>query len=341
MNAAPSPIGAASIAPTPRDTVLTDGTAQLYRFRATDERAEPAEPGLPVLLVPSMINRWYVMDLRPGVSLAASLVDAGLDTWLLDWGVPRDEDRYRTWGDGVARIARMVRRVKRETGAEKVLLVGYCMGATLSSVYAALHPDELAGFVNLAGPIDFRHAGFLGRLVDRAHFDPEALTAAGNLPAEMMQSGFVTLRPTGQISKWIALADRGLDADFRDAFSALEEWSNDNIPFPGESYVTYIRELYQDNRLAEGEHRVGGRLVDLSAIRCPVLTITASRDHICPPKAATALNALSGSDDTEVLEVPGGHIGAVVGSKAPKRLYPELARWLTERAARPSTKLLQ
>jgi polyhydroxyalkanoate synthase len=326
------------IGPTPRDTVLTDGTARLYRFRG--ETA--AEPGLPVLLVPSMINRWYVMDLRPGVSLAASLVDAGLDTWLLDWGVPEDEDRYRTWDDGVARIARMVRRVKRETGAEKVVLLGYCMGATISSVYAALHPDELAAFINLAGPIDFSHAGLLGALVDRAHFDPEALTAAGNLPPEMMQSGFVTLRPTGQISKWVALFDRALDPSFREAFAALEKWSNDNIPFPGASYVTYIRELYQDNRLARGEHRVGGRAADLSQIRCPVLTITASRDHICPPKAATALNDLVSSEDEEVLEVPGGHIGAVVGSRAPKKLYPALATWIRERnATAASTQLLQ
>lgn len=329
-----------AIGPTPRDTVLRDGTAQLYRFRRDPSLDDPAEPGLPVLLVPSMINRWYVMDLRPGVSLAASLVGAGLDTWLLDWGIPEDEDRYRTWDDGVTRIARMVRRVKRETGAPKVILLGYCMGATISSVYAAQHADELGGFINLAGPIDFSHAGFLGALVDEAHFDPEAVTAAGNLPASMMQSGFTTLRATGQLAKWVSLADRGLDPSFREAYDALETWSSDNIPFPGASYVTYIRELYQDNRLAKGEHRANGRAVDLGQIRCPVLTITASRDHICPPAAATALNALVGSTDKRHIEVPGGHVGAVVGSKAPKVLYPAIADWIHTHDQIPCTKKL-
>jgi len=271
-----------------------------------------------------------VLDLREDVSLAGALVGAGLDTWLLDWGVPEDEDRYRTWGDGVARIARMVRRVKRETGAARIVLLGYCMGATISAEYAALHPDELAAFINLAGPIDFEHAGLLGRLVDRAHFDPEALTAAGNLPAQMMQTGFVALRPTAQVSKWVALADCGLDPSFREAFEALEAWSGDNIPFPGACYVTYIRDLYQDNRLAKGEHRVGGRLADLGEIRCPVLTITASRDTICPPRAATALNDLVGSRKTDVLEVPGGHVGAVVGSRAPRLLHPSIIDWIRE-----------
>lgn len=312
------------IAPTPKDTVLVDGTARLYRFRRG--AAEPG--GAPVLLVPSMINRWYVLDLREGVSLADSLVRAGLDTWLLDWGVPNDEDRYRSWDDGVRRIARMVRRVERETGAERVTLVGYCMGATISTVYAALHPGELAGFVNLAGPVDFAHAGLLGELVHRDVFDPEAMTAAGNLPATMMQSGFVTLRPTQQIAKWVALADRGLDPSFRAAFDALETWANDNVPFPGASYVTYIRELYQENRLVRNEHVACGRRVDLSAIDCPVLTITASRDTICPPRAALALNDAVGSSDTSAIEVPGGHVGAVVGSQATKTLYPAIADWI-------------
>ena len=318
----------AVIAPTPKDTVLVDGTAQLYRFRSPARSTKACGGAAPVLLVPSMINRWYVMDLRPGVSVAGSLVERGFDTWLLDWGVPEDEDRYRTWSDGVARIARMVRRVKRETGAPRVVLFGYCMGATISSVYASLFPEELAGFINLAGPIDFEHAGFLGALVDRKHFDPEALTAAGNLPAEMMQSGFSTLRATGPLGKWVSLMDRGLDPAFMEAYDALETWSSDNIPFPGACYVTYIRDLYQDNALVRGEHRVGGRVADLENIRCPVLTVTASRDHICPPLAATALNDRVGSKKKDVLEVPGGHVGAVVGSRASKTLYPAIADWI-------------
>jgi polyhydroxyalkanoate synthase len=310
------------IAPTPKDTVLVDGTASLYRFRASS-----AESVGVVLLVPSMINRWYVMDLRPRVSLAAALVGAGLDTWLLDWGVPNDEDRYRTWDDGVTRIARMVRRVRRETGRTPGL-VGYCMGATISSVYAALHPETIAAFVNLAGPIDFSHAGLLGELVDPRFFDARAMTAAGNLPASMMQSGFSALRPTQQASKAFTLFDRGHDPSFREGFDALEAWANDNVPFPGAAYVTYIEELYQQNRLVRGEHYACGRRVDLRNLTSPVLAITAQKDAICPPAAANALCSLVGSDIKDTLSVNGGHVGAVVGSHAPKVLYPALADWL-------------
>lgn len=324
------------LAPTPKDTLFRDGTAALYRFRRP--QGEPAGAGLPLLLVPSMINRWYVLDLRRGASMADALVRAGIDTYCLDWGIPEDEDRYLAWDDVIARLSRMVRAVRRETGAPKVGVLGYCMGATLSTVYSALEPDSVAALVNLAGPVDFSHAGFLGEMVDGRYFDAEAIAAAGNMSPQMMQSGFVALRPTTQIAKWVGFLDRAHDPKARESFEALEAWAGDNIPFPGAAYATYIGDLYQKNALVKGEHYVRGRRADLKNIRCPVLTVVADRDAICPPKAATALNDGVSSTDKEVLTVAGGHVGAVVGGKAPKVLYPALAAWFKKRlsaAARP------
>ncbi len=116
-----------------------------------------------------------------------------------------------------------------------------------------------------------------------------------------------------------------------ESFQALEAWAGDNVPFPGAAYATYIGDLYQQNLLVQGRHHVRGRRVDLGDIRCPVLTVVADRDAICPPAAATALNDRSGATDREVISVPGGHVGAVVGGKAAKVLYPALAAWLEKR----------
>ena len=323
--------------PTPKDTLHRDGTASLYRFRRPGGAA--AEGGMPLLLVPSMINRWYVLDLRRGASMADALTQAGLDTFCLDWGIPEDEDRYLTWADVIDRLARTVRKVRRITGAPKVGILGYCMGATLSSVYTALEPDSVAALANLAGPVDFSKAGFLGDMVDARHFDAEAIASAGNMGPSQMQAGFSALRPTTQIAKWVTLLDRGLDPAVRESFDALEAWSGDNIPFPGAAYATYIGELYQQNLLVKGEHFVRGRRADLKNIRCPVLTITADRDAICPPAAATALNDGCGSADKEVLSVAGGHVGAVVGGKASKVLYPALAAWFKKRLGVPARAL--
>ncbi|MBE7479044.1 MAG: alpha/beta fold hydrolase [Polyangiaceae bacterium] len=311
------------LAPTPRDSLFSEGTATLYRFRASEVSSGRA----PVLLVPSLINRWYVLDLRPGASLARALVDAGFDVYCLDWGVPEAEDRYLDWDAVVGRVGRMVRRVQRESGAPRVGLLGYCIGGTLAAIHTALEPDSVAGLVNLAGPIDFAEGGFLAHMVNPRWFDPQAIADAGNVSAQQMQSGFVALRPTAQLGKWLSFFDRLGDPERLEAYQALEEWASANIPFPGAAYAKYIRDLYQENALARGEHHVAGRRVRLGDIRCPVLTVVTDRDVICPPPAAQALNDLSSSSDKSLLVIPGGHVGAVVGGSAPKQLYPKLAEW--------------
>ncbi|HTJ45641.1 MAG TPA: alpha/beta fold hydrolase [Kofleriaceae bacterium] len=322
----PTPV----LAPTPRDVVATEGTASLLRFRAPRDRATG---GIPLLLVPSMINRWYVMDLREGASLCAALVAGGVDTWCLDWGIPEDEDRHRSWTDVLDRLARMVRRVKRATGATKVGLLGYCMGGTLSTIHAALHNDDLALLVDLAGPIDFSQGGMLRRMVDPRWFDADAIADAGNVAPSQMQAGFTALRPTLDLAKYIHLPELIGDPKAQTSFKALDAWASDNIPFPGEAYRTYITELYQQNALIHGTHYVRGRRVDLKDITCPALAIVADRDAICPCDSATALVTHVGSTDTKVIKVAGGHVGAVVGSRAAREMYPALVEWLRPRLA--------
>jgi polyhydroxyalkanoate synthase len=320
----------ARVAATPRDVLWQDGSASLYHFRAKASAPAPRTT-MPVLVVPSMINRWYVVDLRPGASLVEALADGGLDTYCLDWGIAQDEDRYLSWDDVVARLARAVRRVQRITGAPSVGLLGYCMGATLAGIFAALEPARVAALVNLAGPFDFSEGGLLRTMVDPRWFDSRSIADAGNVGPHQMQAGFVALRPSAQIAKWIGFLDRAHDPRAREAFEALEEWAGDNIPFPAAAYATYIEELYQKNSLVRGEHYVAGRRVDLRAITCPVLTVSAERDTICPLPSARALLDACGSEDKELIVAPGGHVGAVVGSRAPKVLYPAIRAWLGER----------
>jgi polyhydroxyalkanoate synthase subunit PhaC len=318
------------LAPTPRDVVVTDGTARLLRFCGATSGGKGRAP---LLVVPSLINQWYVVDLRPGASLVGALVDAGFDVWCLDWGAPEDEDRHRTWTDVLDRLARMVRRLRRETGAPRVGLLGYCMGGTLCAIHTALDPGGVAALVDLVGPIDFAHGGALARMVDRRWFDADAIADAGNVAPSQMQAGFVAMRPTVELAKWVGMPDLAGDPAARESFAALDAWASDNIAFPGEAYRTYITELYQDNRLIAGTHRVRGRAVELGAIACPTLAIVAERDAICPPAAATALVDRVGSRDTAVLRVPGGHVGAVVGSRAATDMLPALIDWLRPRLA--------
>lgn len=321
------------LAPTPRDTIAREGTARLYRFAGEGPRR-----GAPLLLVPSLINRWYVLDLRPGSSLVAALVGAGLDVFCLDWGAPEDEDRYLGWDDVLARLGRMVRRTMTAAGSEQIGVLGYCMGGTLSAIYTALHPGQVAALANLAGPIDFAQGGALTHMVDPRWFDADAIADAGNVSPEQMQSGFVALRPTLELGKLASMPDLVADPAAQTSFRALDTWASDNIAFPAAAYRTYIKDLYQGNRLVAGTHRALGRAVDLGAIRCPALAIVADRDQICPPAAATALLERVSTKDTTTLRVPGGHVGAVVGSRAARELYPAVSSWFATRLAPGATR---
>jgi len=312
------------IAPTPRATVMRDGSASLYRFMSP---AAPNNEHPPVLLVPSLINRWYVLDLCDGSSVVQALVDAGYDVWCLDWGVANEEDRHLTWEQVIDRCARMARAVLRRTSASKLSVLGYCMGATVASIAVTRFADRLHRFVNLAGPIDFSHAGVLGDLVDARWFDADAVASCGNIAADQMQSGFIALDPRSPSRRWQTAAKKLSGDGSLDRWAALDTWAADNVPFPAAAYATYIGAIYQRNELCRGQHIVGATRVDLGAILCPVLTVVAERDIICPPAAATALNDLVGSADTETLTIPGGHVGAVVGGKAARVLYPALSRF--------------
>jgi polyhydroxyalkanoate synthase len=314
---------APQLAPTPRHAIYTEGTATLFHF-------DPAGTGVPILLIPSLINRGYVLDLRTGASLVEALTASGRDTWLLDWGIPEAEDRYLSWSDILARLDRAVRRVMRLTGAPKIALLGYCMGGTLATIDAALHPGRVAALIDLCGPIDFSAGGALRHMVDPRWFDAGAIADAGNVAPAQMQAGFVALRPTVDLSKLVAMPDLVGDDRAQTAFRALDAWASDNIPFPGEAYRTYITELYQGNALVRGGHRVRGQRVDLKRIEAPTLAIVADRDAICPADAATALLAHVGTpaEHKHTLRVPGGHVGAVVGTRAAREMYPALISWL-------------
>jgi polyhydroxyalkanoate synthase len=318
-----------ALMPTPRDEVASFGGARLYRFRIPAGVA-PAT-GAPVLLVPSLINKWYVLDLRSGASLVEAMVDAGIDTYCLDWGAPEAEDRYLDWEMVLDRLRRAARLVRRTSGHDRIGLLGYCMGGTLAAIHAARHPDEIAALIDLAGPIDFAKAGRLREMVDPRWFDADAVADAGNVTADQMQAGFTALRPTLALSKLVSAPDLAGDAAAKLAFDALEAWASDTIDFPGEAYRTYIADLYQRNALVAGTHVVAGRPVRLADIRCPTLVIVAERDEICPPEAARALLDHVATTDTTVHAVPGGHVGAVVGSRAARSMYPTAIAWLRDR----------
>jgi polyhydroxyalkanoate synthase len=318
--------GRPPVGTTPADVIARENKWRLLRYRAPEGgRRHP----LPVVLVPSLINRHYVLDLLPGRSFAEAMVREGHDVSIIDWGTPGPEDRHLTFDAICDRyIGRAVRAACRAAGTEQAHVLGYCLGGTLAVLHAAVRPERVASLTLLAAPVRFRDEGLLSRWTSVSSFDIGALNDAfGNVPWPLMQASFHLLKPTMQAAKLVGLVDRALDDEFLDGYFATETWGNDNVSFPGAAYRRYLEALYRDDALVNGTMTVSGRPARLESITCPTLAVTFEHDHIVPPASAAVVLERIGAARRERIHLPGGHVGAVVSKKAAAHLWPRLSAW--------------
>lgn len=323
------PKGLPAVGQTPHTVAWSENKWRLLRFSPPFGR----KFARPILMVPSLINRWYVLDLGKDRSLIEWLTLQGHEVYCIDWGTPGDEDRFLTWDDiGGRYLGRAVRLAARQSPTGDVHVLGYCLGGALAAPYVAAFPDGVASFLALATPIDFGQAGIMAQWTRTTSFDVRAIVAAfGNVPWPLMQASFKMMRPTLDATKLVGLLDRAWDDEFLDGFLATERWGNDNVSFPGECYARYIEELYRGNALVAGTFTLLGRRVELSAIECPVLALAFADDHIVPVESARPLIELVRARDKQLVVDRGGHVGAVVSRKAATRLWPALHTFWAQR----------
>jgi polyhydroxyalkanoate synthase len=320
---------------TPADVVHRENKWRLLRYRPRPDEQGGIAFATPVLLVPSLINRHYVMDLLPGKSMAEDLVKAGHDVYCIDWGTPGDEDRYLTFDDVCDRyLGRAIRHVASRSPRGKAHVLGYCLGGTLAVIHAAAHKERIASLLLLAAPVTFADDGLLARWTQSDGFRVgDIVEAFGNVPWQLMQGAFHLLRPTLPLAKAVSLIDRAANDEFLDGFLALETWGNDNVSFPGRCYERYIEELYRGDALAKGTFTLSGRPARLEAIDQPTMCVVFQHDNIVPAASASTLLDRIASTDKTLLELPGGHVGAVVSRSAQKKLWPKMsAFWSTHDA---------
>ena len=318
-----------TVGATPHDVVHDRGW-KLLRYRP---RPGGCAFRTPLLLVPSLINRHYVLDLAPGKSLVEYLVAQGHDVFVLDWGTPTAADRHLTFDDVCdARLGAAIREVARRSPDDRVHVLGYCLGGTLAAIHAARRPKHVASLVALAAPVAFHDDGLLSVWCRTKTFDPALLVAAlGNVPWPLMQAAFHLLRPTLLLSKLAHLVDRAWNDEFLDGFLALETWGNDNVSFPGACFETYITELYRKDAFARGTFVLAGKPARMEAIECPVLAITFEHDNIVPWRSAALLLDRVSSPDKRRIHLAGGHVGAVVARSAAQGLWPQLSDFWARR----------
>ncbi len=270
--------------------------------------------GRPVVVVPSLINPPTVLDLAAHNSILRWLATQGARPLLVDWGTG---ERERELGLGGMVAERLVPLIAGLGG--RPALAGYCMGGTLALAAAALTP--VTRLALLATP--WRFAGYDAerRSAVAAHAAATMPLAdtLGALPMDLLQPAFWALSPEAVVGKFEAFAAVDPDSPAAAAFVALEDWASDGPPLS----LPVAREmfaLFAGDATSAGAWQVGGSPIRPETLGIPILDVVATRDRIVP--AATALGM------GQRIDIDGGHVGMVVGSRARDLLWEPLARFL-------------
>ncbi len=298
-----------AVAPTPRTLRFQRDRIELFQYDSDPS----TRIGAPVLIVYSVINRSYILDLCEGASFIQHLLEQGLDVWLVEWNGAISGDFDTTLDDYIDRGLRgCVEHICEASGAPRVSLFGHCIGGTLAAMYAALHPDTVERFLLLTAPFREAEGGVVALATDKSVFDVDAIVDKhGHMPAKLIRYTFVALKPYYELMKWKMFVEGLGDDAAMDRFAVVDRWANDNVDIPAEVFRKYIDEVFHSGRLLRGETEIAGRTVDLGAIECPTLNLAGSSDWIVPPDGARPFTDAVGGDASFV-EMPGSHLSVVL-----------------------------
>ena len=310
------------VAITPGKVVLRNHLIELIQYspRTATVFAEP------VLIVPSWIMKFYILDLSPENSLVKYLVENGHTVFILSWRNPDAKDRNLGMDDYLKSGAlAAIDAVSAIVPAQKIHAIGYCLGGTLLSIAAAFmasHQDErIKTLTLLASELDFEDPGELGLFIDESQlsFLNDAMATKGYLDGKQMAGAFALLNSRDLV--WSRMVHDYMMGNSHPV-NDLTAWNLDATRMPYRQHSEYLRSLYLNNDLAEGHYRVNGRPIALSDIWIPVFALGTERDTVSPWQAVYKIHLLAPAEVTFCLS-SGGHNVGVVNPPIPgvKRSY--------------------
>jgi polyhydroxyalkanoate synthase len=270
-----------TIAATPGEVVFQNDLFQLIQYTPTT--AEVAAE--PLLYVPPLVNRYYMVDLQPRSSLVKWLVDQGRTVFVISWVNPGIEHRDKAVEDYVREgIIAAISAVHARTEA-KVDLFAFCLGGTLVAIALAdLAAREGAGSVNSAtligSMIDFADMRDWSAFVHEAHLDAldAHLAKQGYIESTELQQLFAAMRANDLI--WSSVINHYL-LDQPAPPSDLLYWFEDGARIPAAFLTSYNRKLLSQNALTTpAGFEVRGVPIDLAKITAPILSIALKDDHV-------------------------------------------------------------
>jgi polyhydroxyalkanoate synthase len=285
----------------------------------------------PLLIVYAPINRFHIMDATPNRSVVRSLLQKGLDVYLLDWGFPDWDDSGLALQDYVQYVREAVNAIKNRE-SDKVSILGYCWGGIISLIYAALNNNSINKLAIMATPVDFAKDTTILATWSRSLETDMFVDEFGHMDGQVLDLGFLMRNPPRYMfDKYLEFLKKANDSDFVQRFLAVERWLHDTPNIPGTFYKQIINDCYKDNLLIAKKMRFNEQtIVDLGNISVPLLTIVANDDDLVSPASTIAIDQHVSSKNKSTIAIPVGHVGLCVSSMAHSMLWPQVAKWFLE-----------
>jgi polyhydroxyalkanoate synthase len=302
-----------TIAATPGSVVFQNHLFQLIQYdpATKDVAAEP------LLYVPPLVNKFYMIDLQPKSSLVKWLVDQGRTVFVISWVNP--DESHRDCGveqyvlDG---IVEAIGQARERSGADKVDLFSFCLGGTLVSVALAWlqakgRADEVNTATLIGSMVDFADMRDWAAFVHEAHLEALEghLERQGFIDSTELQQLFAAVRSNDLI--WSSVINHYL-LDKAAPPSDLLYWFEDGARIPHAFLKSYNRGLLASNALKEKTgFAVGGVEIDLASVETPIFLIALKDDHVSAWSAVYDGGKLFGGPVTFVLGGSGHNAGVI------------------------------
>jgi polyhydroxyalkanoate synthase len=313
------------LAVTPGAVVLQTPVFELIQYSPATAKVRQA----PLLIVPPTINKFYVLDLAPGRSLAEYLVSSGQQVFMISWRNP--DARYARWDlDAYGQaVLDALDAVSRITQCDQAALTGVCSGGIISAMVVAHlaqtgQQDRIAAVTLLASVLDQERAGLASAVIDErmAQAAAAASQARGYLDGRSLAEVFAWLRPNDLI--WNYWVNNYLLGRPPPPFDILF-WNADTTRMTAGLHRDFLQ-LAVANALAKpGGATMLGSPVNLSLVDRDSYLVAGITDHICPWQSCYRSTQMLGGSTRFVLSTS-GHIAAMVNPPGNDKASYQLAK---------------
>ncbi len=300
-----------TIAATPGKVVFETELFQLIQYTPTTDSVLE----VPLVIFPPWINRFYILDLNPKKSFVRWAVAQGITVFMVSWKSADASMKDVVWDDYVRAQMIAIDHIRERLGVKAVHAIGYCVAGTTLAATLALQArrgeaDKVESATFFTAQVDFEAAGDLLHFVDDQQLATiEAISPEGYLDGRYMSATFNLLRGTDLI--WNYVVNNYMLGEDYPAFDLLH-WNGDTTNLPSKWHLSYLRDLYRDNRLVRRDAMtVDGTPLDLSRVQTPTYVQAGREDHIAPAASVFRLTHHF-KGPVEFVLAGSGHIAGVV-----------------------------